>query len=565
MSSAVRRSRQSSRSIDRSGSPLGLAGEQDHGESQAVQVEQERVEIGIVLIALAGHGQEGAPRRLGIQRPGMDRLPPARAEGTLLAAQGHDQGQPGNPGELGEELLDGRRVTFPGRLEIVQSEDRGIVLEIEEDLRLERRDRLGTHHAGDRPHQAVPAGGTIAADEPAALAETIRHPPVVESREGNGRLARSGGTQHGDRRGQIAAERLGQMADFGLPPEAARPGRQPRMRAPARRGRAAVRGPRLPDRRPGRRAVERRVRCTHQAQQVVAQLRRPAVPQERLLGQAQADDLVEAVRQPRHEAAGRRGRVVQDRGHDRELPLAAERPLPGRHLVEDDSEREEVAPVIHPALLDLLRRHVGRGPDDAPGPGQTGVLRPLPERSLLVERSLLARSQLGDPEIEDFDAPVAGHHDVARLQIAVDDAPRMRRLQRLGQGERQGKQAIEGDRTAGGEQVGHRLPLDHLQDEEMQALGFLHRVDGDDVRMVERGDRPGLALEALQVARIQGPVRREDLESHPALETLVLGEEDLAHSSASKPPDHPVVGEGAMGQLCCDLPAGHGRFSRSRE
>jgi hypothetical protein len=46
--------------------------------------------------------------------------------------------------------------------------------------------------------------------------------------------------------------------------------------------------------------------------------------------------------------------------------------------------------------------------------------------------------------------------------------------------------------AAGRDQAVERLPLDDLHGEKSYAPTFLHRVDRDDVRMVERGDRFGL-------------------------------------------------------------------------
>src|SRR4029078_1647254 len=53
-------------------------------------------------------------------------------------------------------------------------------------------------------------------------------------------------------------------------------------------------------------------------------------------------------------------------------------------------------------------------------------------------------------------------------------------------------------------------------------------MDGDDVGVVERGDRLRLALEALPVGGIGGEDRRQQLQRHPAGQPQVLGGEELA-------------------------------------
>jgi hypothetical protein len=47
--------------------------------------------------------------------------------------------------------------------------------------------------------------------------------------------------------------------------------------------------------------------------------------------------------------------------------------------------------------------------------------------------------------------------------------------------------------------------LDQLHREEVNPVGFLYRVERDDVRVIERGDGASLALEACQAARDRGP------------------------------------------------------------
>ena len=47
-----------------------------------------------------------------------------------------------------------------------------------------------------------------------------------------------------------------------------------------------------------------------------------------------------------------------------------------------------------------------------------------------------------------------------------------------------------------------RLPFHQLHRQEVHAIGFLDGMNGDDVRMVERGDGASLALEAFDAVRI---------------------------------------------------------------
>ena len=90
------------------------------------------------------------------------------------------------------------------------------------------------------------------------------------------------------------------------------------------------------------------------------------------------------------------------------LVLALERARPGEHLVEDDSERKEIAPRVRRVAEDLLGRHVrGR----AEGAGLVG------RRSA----SRAFRVSLGDAEVDELDLAAERHEHVARLHVAMDD------------------------------------------------------------------------------------------------------------------------------------------------
>jgi len=73
----------------------------------------------------------------------------------------------------------------------------------------------------------------------------------------------------------------------------------------------------------------------------------------------------------------------------------------------DDAKRVDVAARVEPAAFELLGRHVGRRADDDPDARQ---------------RRRVDAARPGQPEVEQPDGAVGGDHDVARLDVAVDDA-----------------------------------------------------------------------------------------------------------------------------------------------
>ena len=134
----------------------------------------------------------------------------------------------------------------------------------------------------------------------------------------------------------------------------------------------------------------------------------------------------------------------------------------------------------------------------------------------------------------------------------MDDAERVRRLQSAGQGESDVQELFQREGAARREQIRQGLPLDQLQDQEMQTLDLLHGMEGDDVRVIESGDRPRLSLETLQMARLRGQLRGEHLEGDAPAEAQVLGEKDLSHSTLAEPLEHLVMSERLSSEVHSD-------------
>ena len=104
-----------------------------------------------------------------------------------------------------------------------------------------------------------------------------------------------------------------------------------------------------------------------------------------------------------------------------------------QHLEEHAPEGPDVRPPVHRLAPGLLRRHVPRRPQEHPGLGapgrESGGLGPVLTRAA---RQRMDPHGLGEPEVEDLDVAVLGDHDVAGLQVAVDDALLVGDLEGLG-------------------------------------------------------------------------------------------------------------------------------------
>ena len=153
------------------------------------------------------------------------------------------------------------------------------------------------------------------------------------------------------------------------------------------------------------------------------------------------------------EMGGRvRSRIARDQAR---LALALERLLARQHLVEHRAEREDVRARVGLAAFELLRRHVLKRPEDralrrearaASSAASTGP-PPTPAGSPAdVQQSSPA------PKSSSF-APALRQHDVAGLQVAMDDARAMRLVERA---RRSGSRSSAPDRAAARPSPGDR-------------------------------------------------------------------------------------------------------------
>jgi hypothetical protein len=99
------------------------------------------------------------------------------------------------------------------------------------------------------------------------------------------------------------------------------------------------------------------------------------------------------------------------------------------------------------------------------------------------------------------------HHHVAGFQVAVRDAAGLRGRHRIGDFRADTQQPFQ-RQPAGQNQLAQRPAVHQLHRQEQAPVVFFDRMDGDNVRVVERGDRLRFALEALPVggsaAKIDG-------------------------------------------------------------
>ncbi len=153
-----------------------------------------------------------------------------------------------------------------------------------------------------------------------------------------------------------------------------------------------------------------------------------AQPVPGVLDQAAADEPDEARGRRRRQGlpvgvgAQHRGQGVRDR-------LALEGAPAGEHLVEEAAERPDVGPGVDALAAGLLGAHVAGGAEDH---ARRRRRRGHRWRQLGVTGRYLGLERLGETEVQHLDRAVRGQHHVARLEVAVDDAVVVRRLERFG-------------------------------------------------------------------------------------------------------------------------------------
>ncbi len=289
------------------------------------------------------------------------------------------------------------------------------------------------------------------------------------------------------------------MAASETPPAAIQTGLRPAVERKPSRGRAPPR--------PHRR---------FERAQVGGHLPGRGVPPGRVLGQGLANDLPDPGRETGAKLLHRPRLLVDDGVEQSPLALAVEGQGAGGRLVEDDAERPDVRAGVDLVALGLLGGHVG---DRAHGGSR--------------DRHPGLSGELGQAEIQDLGRPVRSDHDVARLDVAVDDAVLVGLGQALGHlgGE---AQRVGRRKVAAGDPVLQGFALVAGHDDVEAAVGrFVDLVDGADVGMVEARGGPGLVDEPLAGRGLGHQPGRQELEGDAALQTEVLGLEDHAHPAAT--------------------------------
>jgi hypothetical protein len=142
-----------------------------------------------------------------------------------------------------------------------------------------------------------------------------------------------------------------------------------------------------------------------------------------------------------------------------------------------------------------------------------------------------------------LDLGAHGHQEVARLDVAVDHAARVRVVEALQQVAHPGQYARQRGRAPGQHQRVERRALDELH-HDIRRLGiFAVVVDGDDIRMGQAAGRLRLVLEAADQVGLLARAEHllaDRLERHDAFDPWIERLVDDAHCALAQDAVDPV-------------------------
>ena len=208
-------------------------------------------------------------------------------------------------------------------------------------------------------------------------------------------------------------------------------------------------------------------------------------------------------RDGRHDAAGRRDRLLHVFVGDRHRRVAGERRPPGDHLVEHDPERVEVGAGIDVLALRLLGREVGGGPHDRAGLGE--VAGP-------------AGHGPGDTEVGHLHLAGVVDDDVGRLDVAMHHPVAVSEAERRGDPGRQIGGPVGVDRGGLADDLGQGPARHVLHHHEVRGVDGAPVVDGDDVGVGQVGGGLRLAAEPLDEGGVGRELGEHDLDGHGPIE-----------------------------------------------
>src|ERR1700690_2395310 len=158
-------------------------------------------------------------------------------------------------------------------------------------------------------------------------------------------------------------------------------------------------------------------------------------------------------------------------------------------------------------------------------------------------RALASRTYFGDAKVEDLGLVPLVNQNVCSLDVAVDNAGGVGRVQDVGDFNRKPEKRIKIQRAAGN-LVCQGYAVDMFHDDEGVAVLLPDVMGRTDVRVIQCGGSLCLALEAGHRLRILGNFFRQELDRDKSVQARVFSLVDHAHPAAAQLFDNAVMRNG---------------------
>jgi hypothetical protein len=164
-------------------------------------------------------------------------------------------------------------------------------------------------------------------------------------------------------------------------------------------------------------------------------------------------------------------------------------------------------------------------------------------------------NHFGQTEVRHFYPPAPVHQNVFRLDVAVDDAQIVGKLERVANLRHDGQRFARRD-AARREQLAQRDAIHEFHEQVIHSARLAEIMDGDDVRVAQPRQGLGLLFEARGEGGIFLPSRRDNFQGDQAVEPGLAGFVHDAHAAPSQ-----ALDDFQLGKVLGDL-AGRGRGRR---
>ena len=205
------------------------------------------------------------------------------------------------------------------------------------------------------------------------------------------------------------------------------------------------------------------------------------------------------------------------RPQPRLVGVRGERHPAREHVEEHRAERVDVGAHADLLAADLLGRDVVHGAQQPAG-------------AAVVDAAELH----GEPEVGQVDVALGVEQDVGGLDVAVDEAARVRGVERGGHRGDDRRRALGLEPALAAQHRAQVLALDVAHDLEQHAVLLARVVDRDDVRMVERRGDLRLRDEAAAEGRVVRQRGRDQLDGDVPVEREVGRPVDDAHATLAR-------------------------------